>query len=48
MHPRAEWPEGRVINSISNFKGSDLSSISFTENPTAIPFLAIKLLEAED
>lgn len=46
-HPRAKWPEGRATNPTSNFQSSDLSFISFAENPPAKPFLARKLLEAE-
>lgn len=45
-HPRAKGPEGRVTNPTSHFQSSDLSFISFAENPTAKPFLARKLLEA--
>lgn len=46
-HPQAKWLTSRLINSTSNFKSPGLSIISFTENPTAKPFLASKPLEAE-
>lgn len=46
-HPKAKWPAGRLTNSNSHFRSSDLSSLSFVENPSAKAFMAIKLLEVE-